>query len=224
MSSSIRIAIVAALALVASGAALAQNRVRTEIIRPPQAPTTPIAGPLPSDADIKAGARAQVSPDVIQTPAPAPEIITDLARLPPAVARTRERILAAARSGDLEKLVGVMRSSGRMPIFSFADAKDPVALWRSSYPDSDGLEVLAILITILESGYTIADKGTAQETYVWPYLARLSLKALTPEQKVQLFRIVTGSDYKEMVEFGAYSFYRLGIGPDGNWYYFVAGD
>jgi hypothetical protein len=222
MSSSIRIAIVAALALAAGGAALAQNRIRTETIRPPQAPAAPSPTPQLSDADIKAGARAQASPGVI--PAPAPDIITDLSRLPPAVAQTRERILAAARSGDLERLVAVMRSSGRMPIFSFADAKEPAALWRTSYPDSDGLEVLAILITILESGYTIADKGTAQETYVWPYLARLSLKTLTPEQKVQLFRIVTGSDYKEMIEFGAYSFYRLGIGPDGSWHYFVAGD
>jgi hypothetical protein len=222
MSSSIRIAIVAALALAAGGAALAQNRIRTETIRPPQAPATPVPVPQLSEADIKAGARARVNPG--DAPAQTLDIITDLSRLPPAVAQTRERILAAARSGDLEKLVAVMQSNGRLPVFSFADAREPAALWRSSYPDSDGLEVLAILITILESGYTIADKGTPQEIYVWPYLARMPLKSLTPEQKVQLFRIVTGSDFKEMMEYGAYSFYRLGIGPDGSWYYFVAGD
>jgi hypothetical protein len=27
-----------------------------------------------------------------------------------------------------------------------------------------------------------------------------------------------------MVEFGAYNFYRLGIGPDGVWHFFVAGN
>ena len=53
----------------------------------------------------------------------------------------------------------------------------------------------------------------AQEIYLWPYFARIPLEALTPEQKVELFRIVTGADYKDMVEFGAYSFYRLGIAP-----------
>jgi hypothetical protein len=38
-----------------------------------------------------------------------------------------------------------------------------------------------------------------------------------------LFRIITGNDYKEMQDFGAYIFYRLGIGPDGTWHFFVAG-
>ncbi|HEY6995956.1 MAG TPA: hypothetical protein VH397_19810, partial [Xanthobacteraceae bacterium] len=34
-------------------------------------------------------------------PSSVPEIVTDLSRLPVPVARTRERILTAARSGDL---------------------------------------------------------------------------------------------------------------------------
>ena len=51
----------------------------------------------------------------------------------------------------------------------------------------------------------------------------MPLKALTPAQRVELFRIVTGADYKDMVEFGAYSFYRLGIAPDGTWHFFVVG-
>ena len=48
--------------------------------------------------------------------------------------------------------------------------------------------------------------------------------ALTPQQKVELFRIVTGADYKDMLALGVYSFYRVGIGPDGAWHFFVAGD
>ena len=52
----------------------------------------------------------------------------------------------------------------------------------------------------------------------------MPLDASTPEQKVELFRIVTGADYKDMIEFGAYSFYRVGIGPDGVWQFFVSGD
>ena len=68
------------------------------------------------------------------------------------------------------------------------------------------------------------DKGTAQDTYVWPYFARMPLKGLSATQKVELFKIITGTDYKDMLDFGASNFYRLGISPDGTWQFFVAGD
>jgi hypothetical protein len=154
--------------------------------------------------------------------APIPEIITDLSRLPAPVARTRERILAAARSGDLQQLAALMNET--MPIFSFTEEKDPIAFWKATYPDSDGIEALSILTTILETGFVHVDEGTPHEMYVWPYFVRMSLTALTPPQKVELFRIVTGADYKDMLAFGVYAFYRLGIGPDGTWQFFVAGD
>ncbi len=86
------------------------------------------------------------------------------------------------------------------PIFSFTDDKDPVAFWKANYPDSDGIEVLSILTMILEAGYVRVDEGTPQEMYVWPYFVRMSLSALTPQQKVELFRIVTGADYKDMMK------------------------
>ena len=189
--------------------AWAQTRVRTETIRPPGATQQGPAG------------KAAAAP---QAPASAPEIITDLTRLPAAVARMRERILVAAKSGDLQKLFTVMQTNETVPIFSLGDEKDPVAFWKSAYPDSTGLEVLSILIGILEAPFVHVEKATPQEMYLWPYFARMPLKSLTPEQKVELFRIVTGADYKDMLDFGAYSFYRLGIGPDGTWHFFVSGD
>ena len=60
--------------------------------------------------------------------------------------------------------------------------------------------------------------------YVWPYFARRPLNGLTPEQKVDLLKIVTGADYREMIEAGCYNFFRLGIGADGIWRFFVTGD
>lgn len=189
--------------------ALAQNKVRTETIRPPASPD---AANKPS---------AHVTPP---NPAGAPEIVTDLSLLPAPVIRTRERILAAAQSGDLQKLLTVMQMNETMPIFSFSSERDPITFWKSNYPDSDGVEVLSILVTILQTGFVHVDKGTPQEMYLWPYFTRMPLKNLTPEQRVELFRIITGSDYKDMLDFGAYSFYRLGIGPDGTWHFFVAGD
>ena len=58
---------------------------------------------------------------------------------------------------------------------------------------------------------------------MWPYFARLPLKALTAAQKVELFKIATGSDYKDMLGAGAYNFFRVGIARDGSWRFFVTG-
>jgi hypothetical protein len=213
---------VLALALVVSDGALAQNRVRTETIRPPGGPGAPPAtepaakippGGYNADAHVTAPPQAGVAP-----------VLADLARLPEPVTRTRARILAAARTGDLNKLLIEMQARGPMPVFSFSEDKDPIAFWKANYPDSEGVEILSILITILEANFVHVDQGTAQEIYLWPYFARLPLKTLTPAQKVELFRIITGADYKDMTDFGAYSFYRLGIAPDGTWHFFVSGD
>jgi hypothetical protein len=223
------------------GEPAAQNRVRTETITPPAVPPVmapPVPAPPPTaspaapqakpEAPVEAGpAAVPASPGpraVATAPGPSPEIIADLSRLPPPVARMRARILEAARSGDLNKVVTVMQSNETMPVFSLGADRNPTTYWKASYPDSDGIEVLAILISILESSFVHVDWGTPQEMYVWPYFARTPLKELTPAQKVELFRIVTGSDFKEMQDAGTYLFYRLGIGPDGTWHFFVAGD
>ena len=207
-----------ALALMSGAPAFAQTKVRTETIRPPAKPEAP--GPIKSAPPVHTG----TMPAHSQKPAAPPEVITDLSRLPVAVARMRERILAAARTGDLQKIVTVMQSNETMPVFSFSNEKNPAEYWRRTYPDSEGVELLSILIGTLETGFVHAERGTPQEIYLWPYFARMPLASLTPEQKVELFRLVTGSDFKEMVEFGAYQFYRLGIGPDGTWHFFVSGD
>jgi hypothetical protein len=208
-------------ATIAAGAtALAQTRVRTESIRPPaNAAAAPNYVESPSVTGTAPIRLPPAAPD-----AAALEIITDVARLPAPVARTRERILSAARSGELANLLALMESSDPMPIFSLGDEKNPISYWKSSFPDSDGLEILATLTDILETGFLHVDEGTPQELYLWPYFARTPLKTLTPAQKVDLFKIVTGSDYRGMLDGGTYNFYRIGIGKDGTWRFFVAGD
>jgi hypothetical protein len=227
-----------ALALLGCGELAAQNRVRTESITPP-APQPPPVSPPAAPASPPAAPQAKPEPAeaaapltparpswraVAAVPGSSPEIIADLSRLPPPVARMRARILEAARSGELNKVVAIMQLSETMPVFSLGADKIPTMYWKASYPDSDGIEILAILIEVLESSFVHVDWGTPQEMYVWPYFARTPLKELTPAQKVELFRIVTGSDYKEMQEAGVYMFYRIGIGADGTWHFFVAGD
>jgi hypothetical protein len=205
------------LALVASGSALAPTSLRGETAASPDS-----SAPLPTEPAPKSDAAAEKGKGHIAPPSTVAEIITDLSRLPAPVARTRERLLAAARSGDLQQLAGLMTDT--LPVFSFTEDKDPIAFWKANYPDSDGVEVLSILTLILESGYVRVDEGTSQEMYVWPYFVRMSLGALTPRQKVELFRLVTGADYKDMMKLGVYVFYRLGISPDGTWQFFVSGD
>ena len=152
------------------------------------------------------------------------DVLTDISRLPAPVARMRSRIIEAARTGDLDKLLTVMQTNETMPIFSFANERDPVAYWKANYPESGGLEVMSILLEILDMGFVHVDAGTPQDMYVWPYFAYVPLKELTPAQKVELFKVVTGSDYRAMQDFGAYVFYRLGIAPDGTWHFFVSGE
>jgi hypothetical protein len=195
---------------------------------PPPPPAAPLAAappPLPPSRLPPITSASKPYGRIGTRPGPAvSEVLTDLSVLPPRVARMRARIIEAARSGDLGKVLTVMQSNETMPIFSFANERDPTAYWRTNYPESGGIEVLSILLEILEMGFVHVDAGTPQDMYVWPYFAYVPLKQLTPTQKVDLFKIVTGSDYRAMQDFGAYIFYRIGIAPDGTWHFFVSGD
>ena len=166
-----------------------------------------------------------------QTPAPdsgtasqKPDVFYDPGLLPDAVRTMRDKILEAALSGDLDKLRVVAQSNEMPPVFSFGENGDPIASMKAQSNDGGGLEVMAILAEVLEAGYVHVDKGTPQEMYLWPYFARYPINELTAPQTIELFKLVTSFEYTEMKEFGAYNFYRVGIGPDGTWHFFVAGD
>jgi hypothetical protein len=202
--------------------ARAQVRVRTETIRPSSAMPPAVNQFVPEAPD---GARASEPAAGTATPSKTqPDDAAEAATLPPAVKEMRERIIAAASSGDLENLLKLMHANGSMPVFTHTLRQDPATYWKDIYPDSDGVEILSILISILNTPAARIDAGTPQEMYVWPYFARLPIKSLTPAQKVELFRVVTGSDYRQMVERGRYVFYQVGISPDGAWRYFLSSD
>jgi hypothetical protein len=110
------------------------------------------------------------------------------------------------------------------PTISFGGDVDPVAYWKKASGDGEGREIMAIMIEILEMPFARSDVGTSNEMYVWPYLAVLPSNKLTPAQQVDLYRLMTPAEAKTMKEFGSYIHYRLGLGPDGTWHFFVAGD
>ena len=155
---------------------------------------------------------------------PAPEIHTGAEGLPAKVAETRRRILDAAYSGDMNRLKSVIQQNELPPIFSVNQIADPVEYLKSQSGDGEGLEILAIMTQVLESGWARVNPGTPQEMFVWPYFASIPVDKLEPAQMVQLYKIVTSADFEEMRTTGKYSFYAFGIGPDGTWHYFKLND
>jgi hypothetical protein len=153
-----------------------------------------------------------------------PQVLYDLALLPEPVARRRGEIIAAARTGDIDKLRPILAANGIMPVFSFGGDTDAIGFWKEVSGDGEGRELLAIMIEVFEAGFARVQDDVRNEIYVWPYFAEMPLDSLTAEQQVELYELVTAQDVKDMEAFGAYNFYRAGITPDGQWQFFVAGD
>jgi hypothetical protein len=194
----------------------AARPVKTETIIIPSAQTDDGASvPAPAQEPLPLGVR-QPPPDEI------PTIEYDFAKLPTPVGRLREQIIAAASTGDPEKLRPIIDANGEPPMFSFGDVPDPIEYLKSLSGDPEGREILAVLIEVLEAGYVHVDVGTPDEMYVWPYFARYPVDKLTPPQLVELFKLVYAGDYEDMQVYGHYTSYRAGISPDGVWRYFLA--
>jgi len=125
---------------------------------------------------------------------------------------------------DLEQLRALMNAQAELPSVALGDPGDPIEYLKALSADADGREILAILLEVLESGFTHVVAGTSEELYVWPYFAEYPLDALTPQQLVELFTLLTAADYEDMKSYGSYTFFRVGIAPDGRWLFFLAGD
>lgn len=172
-----------------------------------------------------AGEDPATNDKAVEEPQVPAEIIFDISKAPEPVRRMRQLIVEAAASGEIERLRPLLGKGMTETQVSMVESEeDPVATLKGQSGDQDGIEVLAILLDVLATGFAHIDKGTANEMYVWPYFAEKALASLTPPEKVELLRIVTAGDFADMQEFGSYNFYRVGITPDGQWKFFVSGD
>lgn len=178
---------------------------------------------LKSQSVPSSGAEGTIPGNANDAEAP-PRISYDITLLPQAVQKTHSALLSAARNGNLAALTAIITANGKVPAVAFDEVEDPVLYLRDLSGDEEGQEILAILLEVLEAGYAQLDQGTDAEIYVWPYFANIRLDTLTPQQRVELFTLVTAGDYEDMKAFGAYNFFRLGISPDGVWQFFLAGD
>lgn len=155
----------------------------------------------------------------------AAEIFRGEEGLPAPVRDLRHRLMEIARAGEIEALRPYIETGEEGTILTFGGLDgDPIDFMKSASGDGAGVEVLAILLEVLQAGHIRSEPGTDNEIFVWPYFTGVPIDTLTKPQQVELFEIVTAGDYQEMIGFGAYNFYRLGISPDGRLQFFVAGD
>ena len=181
-------------------------------------PPNPIIRETPQSEDVSP------EPAIVEDEAPV-EIITDLTLLPEPAQRMRQLILEAAATGEPEKLRALLGTGPNATQLAFSQIDpDSIEYLRSISGDGEGQEILAILIDLLTTGFVRIDAGGPNETYVWPYFVALPLERLTAPQMVELLRLVTAGDVEDMKAYGAYNFYRVGISPDGEWRFFMAGD
>lgn len=174
-------------------------------------------GLAPARAD---DAAKKVETQKITVDAGGVEVHRGIEGLPAKVVATRQKLLDAGYSGDLAELKKVMQQNELPPAVSVNDVGDAIEFLKGQSGDGEGLEMLAILTDVLEAGWTRVDAGKPGEMYVWPYFTQKQMDTLTPKEKVELFKIITSGDYEEMKSEDKYTFFSVGIGPDGTWHYF----
>lgn len=153
-----------------------------------------------------------------------PEIYYSEQVLPSPVLKTRNALLQAARSGDLEKLRPILEASENTPIVSFGAEEDAIDYWKDSSVDGTGRDILAEMIKVFSSGFVHINAGTADDLYIWPYHFVYPIDKLSAEQEVELYLLIPAQHRDDMIEAGGYIGFRAGIAPNGSLVFFVAGD
>jgi len=147
------------------------------------------------------------------------------AALPAPVLQMRERLKAAAQSGDVESLRNILQRQTNQPVLAFGEVDDPIVFLKESSNDGEGRELLAIMLELLEAPYSITPAEDGEPAiYVWPAYAAHNLENLSPAELIDVYKIVSHTDLEEMQLYGGWYFFRVGIDAAGEWRYFVAGD
>lgn len=154
-----------------------------------------------------------------------PEVHYGIEALPAPVREMRDKLVAAARTGDLSAIGDLIKTLPAPPtLTSLDDGSDPAEVLAAQSGDPEGREILAILLDVLDAGWVRVGEGTPGDRYIWPYFVQYPVGKLTGPQMVELYRIITAADFEEMQNAGTYVFYRVEIGADGRWQVFQAGE
>lgn len=140
--------------------------------------------------------------------------------LPPAVIDMREALLAAADIGEIGELKHAIELNELKPDFGEGGNDDPIAYWKKVSADGEGREILAKIATLLSLPPAKAALGRNPENtavFIWPYFAELPLDTLKPGELVDVYRIVSPAQFKEMSVKKTWRDWRLVISADGTW-------
>jgi hypothetical protein len=142
--------------------------------------------------------------------------------LPEPVAEKHRAILAAAESGDLEKLAALTDAEFT---YSFGDGEGALSYWQR-LRDEEGVDAAALIVGLSDAGCAHYDEG-GDQFYVWPAAGLIDYPDLTAGEIEALQTVYEGELvywYVEGFAVGYYVGWRFYIEPDGRWTAFVAGD
>lgn len=151
--------------------------------------------------------------------------------LPEPVAAIREQIIAAALACDVDALAAL---GGSDLILSFESVEperfltDAVERGRPLLESGESLlEVLVKTLGLPHRHYILEDGDgpTGESFYVWPSVFGLDAGEDVPEaERDALLQLYTQEELDQMAEFGGFIGWRVGIIPEGDWRFFIAGD
>jgi len=148
-----------------------------------------------------------------------------------AAAATRSAILDAAGADSYDQLRSLIPNGDFSFTFGDGGQGDTVADAAITYWKEQGFEPLRIMAALLEMPYTTVPlEGGVM--YEWPAIATWTPKQLrqideiAPEWRSALEQIYPNYDeaLQGWIDYGGYVGWRIGIGDDGRWRYFVSGD
>lgn len=136
----------------------------------------------------------------------------------PAALRTAERLLAAATSCDVTTLVDLATRDRTRLSYGVATPQEVLAL-----PDEyDSYLKLAALLTRMEP---LASTAGGRTSYVWPAVHAKSKASDADWAEAVRAGLITQKEADDMrAQDSGYLGYRLSIGANGEWEFFIAGD
>jgi hypothetical protein len=137
--------------------------------------------------------------------------------LPPAVKKTRADLLAAAQSGDYERLRPLVPATGFEYTFGGPVEGGAIAYWQELERTSVE-RPLENLGEVLSMPYTLS-----RGIYVWPFAYDIAEADEITAHERELLQPLGPLDTLFVPGTG-YLGWRAGIEPDGTWVFFVAGD
>src|SRR5690606_30571896 len=162
---------------------------------PPDASSDPLQLPMPDPLIHREEGSAQHpvedAPDAEGDDADRPqtpvEVLYDIEKAPEPVRRMRQLIVEAAASGDIQRLEPLLgKGLTETQVSGVETNESPVDTLKGLSGDPEGIEILAILLDVLATGFVHVGEGTPDDLYVWPYFAEKPLASLTPPEKVEL--------------------------------------